>query len=245
VAISFNTKVDDQTAGSTVVINPASAAHDVIIHPVVMDATGQTVSSWPSGFTTRGGPQDTTTDSQTSIMSMKDDASGAEGSLTSTLSHASTIGSMLSYSGVDNTTPRDVAVVVANQNTGAVNRDVSASITPTTSGAWIVAIYFIDVTGSVNCTATMSTTAGSTGAWTQRTDIWDGGFVNCVVADAAWTSGTVTVKATAGTSATSAGGCLMLVALRPAGGGGGASVTYPQLERGILGALRGNPGRIN
>lgn len=229
MAIAYTNSANDNSPATTVVIDPAATANDVILFGTVADNTGATLTSWPASFSTIGGPQDTTFDSQTSFLGRKKQASGTEGPLTATF-NVSFIGCTMSFSGVDNTTPEDVAVVVANQDTGANPRTLTASITPSANGCEIVAFAFGDVGSGVAVTFTFSTTAGTTGAWTKRQEITSG-FYNMAAAHANQaTAGAITVQVSGAASALM-GMCLMLVALRPASGGGS---TNGILVNGIL-----------
>lgn len=211
---------DTANADPAVITLGAISAGEYIIAGVVSDAIA-TLTSLPSGFSQLGSILNTTADNQSLLVARKSSASGAEGALTFDMTQA-LIGIAIAFSGVDTTTPEDVAVagVTDGASTGASPRTISASLTTVTDGCMIVAFAGTDVAAGVDVTHTFSTTAGSTAAWTVPAggDINDG-FFNCAIGYALQsTKGSVTVQVSSSwTGGASAGLSLMLVALRPAG----------------------------
>lgn len=216
MAIAFDASATDTTPATTTAINPGAAAGAYILDGAVSDSTLTTLSSWPAGFSTIAGPQTNTADNQTAFLGRKISASGSEGSLTTTFSE-NVIGAMMSFTGVDGTTPEDVTFVVANQNTAANPRTLTANITPVTDGAMIVAAAYADAQSGVVVTFTFSTTAGTTGAWSKPVEI-NNGFYNMAFAYAPQTTaGAITVQVSGAASA-NMGITLFVGALRPSGG---------------------------
>jgi hypothetical protein len=121
-------------------------------------------------------------------------------------------GTLIVYSGVDNTTPQDVANGAATATTGIAT---FPSITPVTSGAWITARRFLlHASGVATGTRTVVN-------MTQREDVvsTQGAQVNLAIihADTPWTSGAFTPNITY-TAATTQNRAFVR-ALRPAVGG--------------------------
>lgn len=120
------------------------------------------------------------------------------------------------YSGVDGTTPKDVAVTNAVSTTGT---PTPAAITPVTSGAWV------DCTNSVVTASGVTTTTWTSSNMTKDTD-WTstaGATTNAAggTAHFAWTSGAFSPNLTQVTS-TAARGVSFTSALRPAAGAAAA-----------------------
>jgi hypothetical protein len=206
----------NSTFATSLVISSAPVAGDFLIAYAVSDSGDLGISTWPSGFTQRA-IQYCTFDSQRIQVATKI-ADGTEGNITLT-SNDSIIGGIIAYANIDQTTPLDVAVVVANDNTAdAAPWTIAGSITPVTNGATIVAIAAYDQQGAT----TQTTTAADTGAlsWTtlasqvSAPSAWAMvGVAEAVQATAAAT--TVTLTGTTG-STENAGRTLVLLALRPA-----------------------------
>lgn len=246
MAAAYSNSWANSTGANPLSITTSPTIHDYLLGGFVHDIANEDACS-ATGFTSRVN-QTTTGDGQTLNIVDKPDASGSEGaiSFSTTFAHQM-IGFCLAASGVDNTTPRDVAPQVGNNNTAAASPwTIDVSITPVTDGCLIVAIMGSDTTSGVDAVHSFSTTVGSTGAWTVRQDLNGlGAFGNIGVGTCSQTTaGAITVRGTGTKAAASAGRSMAVFALRPAGGGGGAGIIYPQLERGVRGALRGMPGRI-
>lgn len=211
---------DTTNADPAVITLGAISAGEYIIAGVVSDAIA-TLTSLPSGFSQLGSILDTTADNQSLLVARKASASGSEGALTFDMTQA-LIGVAIAFSGVDTTTPEDVAVVGVTDgaSSGATGRTISASLTTVTNGCMLVAIAGTDVAASTDVTHTFATTAGSTAAWTIPTggDIQDGFFNMAVGYALQSTAGAVTVRLTSTwAGGANAGLSLMLVALRPSG----------------------------
>lgn len=223
MAIAYHSgSLGSDTANSdpAVITLGAISAGEYIIAGVVSDAIG-TLTSLPSGFSQLGSILDTTADNQSLLVARKTSASGSEGAMTFDMTQT-LIGIAIAFSGVDTTTPEDVAVagVTDGASTGATGRTISASLTTVTDGCMLVAIAGTDVAAGVDVTHAFATTAGSTAAWTIPSggDIQDGFFNMAVGYALQSTAGPVTVRLTSTWSGgANAGLSLMLVALRPAG----------------------------
>lgn len=215
MAITVGSVVKETTPSTNITLDPGAAANDVIFAAAVNDSTTAITFTWPASFDELMN-QTTTVDGQVAGVARKKTASGSEGSISITDSQPSSkIGFFLPVSGVDNTTPEDVTPNIVNDNTGSTNTIDSGSVTPGTSGAKILAIMFMDA-GSAQ-TGSFSTVSGSTGAWTMHdSSITDGGFRNCCVGTCDWTSGSIVVR---GSTTSSCGKSIIVIVLRPAGGG--------------------------
>lgn len=210
-----NSVASSTTAAATIGINPSATLHDVIIAGYASDSAFSPITTGPTGFTARA-VLSTTLDGMSFETFIKGDATGSEGTINASVSADSIIGCMSSFSGVDNTTPEDATHVSGTANTSVASLD-APSITPSTSGAYIVAVLGMDAGSSAN--ATFSTTSGSTGTWTKHVEIIDTtGFRKVAIGSAPWTSGAIVVN-----GACSVNGALAIsvFALRPAAGGGG------------------------
>ena len=121
---------------------------------------------------------------------------------------------ILAFSGVDLTTPLDVAV--QQSSSAAATTQVSASITPTTSGVWVVSLWGTDPGADPRtCTADDHTGRVGTGPnfGAQNALL---GFV--YAGSSIWTSGAVTHQITYNASQDE---CHFIIALRPAAAAGG------------------------
>ena len=220
-----NSAASSTTAAATIAVSPGAALHDVIIAAYVSDSAFSPVTTPPTGFETTPVDNGTTSlDGMTYESFIKLDATGSEGSVSASVSADAIVGVMSSFSGVNNTTPQDVTRVTATNNTSVASID-SPSITPSTSGALLVAILAMDANTSAN--ATFSTVSGSTGAWTKHIEIIDTtGFRKVAIGSADWTSGATVVR-----GACSSNGALIItvMALKPAAGGGGGNILMGQV----------------
>lgn len=212
----------DSTLGPTVSVTVAVAAGDVLIAWLVEDTNpaGDSVnpSTWPSGFT-HVHAIDTFADGQVLSVGLKV-ATGAEGLLTFGFpSGNDCIGGVAAFSGRDGTTPQDVtAVEVSVDTAGASPWTVGASLTPVTNGCDLVAVMGSDITAAQDVVHSF---AGGGLTWTTVADQWSGDFENVAVGHAVQaTAGAITVTGTGTRSGATAGRSMILLALRPAAGGG-------------------------
>lgn len=190
----------------------APAANDFLIGSAIVDTNNEWAATPPTGWTEDADAGMTSTFDNGALYACSKVASGSETSIT--FAHqfgANFICNVASYSGVDTTTPRDVAVVPFASSVGGTTTDVN--INPVTDGCGIAFVMGPDP-GDVSVqTQTYTTQSGTTGAWTTRIT-QDNGFYklshgSCVQT----TAGAITARCT--TSIT--GGRLAVVyALRPA-----------------------------
>jgi len=172
---------------------------------------------------TRTGPAGFTSKSATNVSDQRLQiwykvADGTEGaSFSCGAGGANSAGFCVAYSGVDNTTPFDVAAGTNGSGTGA--SITAASITPTTNGCQILFVGCRD--SNSNSPQTVSPPSGS---WAEQVDITVAGetcWANAYLADfnqaTAGAVGTTTATASSTANATNIG---ILLALRPASGGG-------------------------
>lgn len=192
----------------TVTISPA--ANDLLIGYCVNDSGTANDFTPPAGWTELCELQNST-DNQSFVVWYKK-ADGSETSVAFDANSGNTgIAAVLAFSGIDTTTPLDVASVTFNNNTSATTSDIS--ITPVSNGCDLVFVLGNDRTSSGDTTFTFTTTAGTTGAWTTRADI-NSGFMNGGAGSATQTTaGALTAQCTTDTAGGRSG---ILIALRPA-----------------------------
>jgi hypothetical protein len=223
-AIAYRTLVKNQTVAAGLTINPGATALDVIFSIGANQSSSAITFTHPASFDELA-KQATTYDGQTAYVARKKSASGSEGGLTTPDSlSSSTIGAMVSFSGVDNTTPEDVACDVVNNNTGTASPWTidSGSITPSTAGAKLVAFMFSDTNAASDAVVhSFATTVGTTSAWTVHdASIFSTPYYHMSIASADWTSGSITVRGTGTEAGTTAGRSMVVCVLRPAAAGG-------------------------
>lgn len=202
----------NSTPATSLAVSVSPNAGDKLIFITVSDSTGNSISSWPSGFVEEVN-QVTTTDSSKLIVAVKESATGSETTLTA-VSDQNIIGCVIALSGLA-ASGRAFTTDVANDNTASVNNAVtSGSVTPSGDGAEFLSILNIDVTSGLDCSASFSNT-GSLGAWTNRVD-QNSGFHNLVAATAIQTTaGAVTVTGTSSTGGATAGVALATFGFLP------------------------------
>jgi hypothetical protein len=221
VAIAFDNIASNTTQSTSLSINPSAAAGSIIIGGFTNDsASSQTVTYASGTFTEDLNQLCASSDGGSLFLAHKNNASGSEGSLSFTSAQA-LIGFLLSFSGVDTTTPFDVTtpspVVQTTQTASPLVIDGN-SITPATAGALIVAVRMTDSSAGESKPCTFSTLSGSTGTWNSPARDFNngGGFYNISVGWAPWTSGAIVVRSST-SGAANAAGILSVFALRPAG----------------------------
>lgn len=140
-------------------------------------------------------------------------ASSEPASYNATVASGRWTGLMLAFSGVDTTTPEDVASSVSvGTSATAFN-----AITPTTAGAWVFAV----ATGAVGAGVTTGThTSSNLDAIDGTSTVKTSGSVNAVITAGheVWSSGAFTPVMTMNTATTRSNG--ISIALRPSAGGG-------------------------
>jgi hypothetical protein len=227
MAIAFDNIVGNTTPSTSLSINPSATAGSIIIGGFTNDSNAsQTVNYAGGTFTEDVNQLCASSDGGSLFVAHKNNASGSEGALSFTSAQA-LIGFLLSFSGVDTTTPFDVtspAPVVVTTMTAAPLVIDSNSITPTTAGSLILAVRMTDPSAGESKPCTFSTQSGSTGAWNSPARDFNnsGGFYNISVGWAPWTSGSIVVRTSTG-GAANAAGIVWVCALRPAGAGGSGS----------------------
>lgn len=225
MAIAFVDLVSSSTPAHPLSLNPGASAGEFLLWVGVNDNSTNVTFTNPSGFTQAADLFINSSDKGSLYVGYKANASGSEGSLDLSNSNSSSmIGFVLRFSGVDTTTPLDVAVVT-NQNDTAASPpiNIDANITPTTNGCEIVQVGISDVTSSDNASCAWATQSGTTGSWATRADV-NSGYYNAHAGSAnQTTAGALTVRFTSSGVASRAVGQVVL-ALRPASGGGGSSI---------------------
>lgn len=217
---------------NTYTFSSAPVLHDFLVGINCNDA-GNTPSTWPTGFNTVGTQQFSSFDGCLMEIRAKNDAAGTEGNLTVTQSGNNIAGFLLACSGIDNTNPFSVASVtnIWNASGAASAWSGSASITPAHDGCLILVFVSHDENAGSAVTTTISTTSGSlgTGTWNKEVDYHStdaSGFINFAVFSAVQqTAGAITVQVTGTCVGHSAAMPYHIMALKPAGGGGGASLS--------------------
>jgi hypothetical protein len=200
------------------------ALHDTLVLSFISDSNspGDTVlieEDRGAGYVNRtadwapiGSAVAVTGDNQTKWEFIKGDALGTEIKVRVSISSTNPImGRLVASNGVDNTTPLDVAAVPASSSSNSTNTP-TATITPPTAGALILAFDGADTTGADTTFAWSD--GGTTGGWTPIGDDRDG-FFNLGCAYASQSVGGVATTVTCTRSASS-GNALNVIALRPA-----------------------------
>ena len=221
MAIAFRTIVGNTTPAHPIAIDPSATSGDTIINGVITDSATGVTFTYPTSFTELVNALCNSSDGGSLGVAYKKTASGSEGSIsTSNSGSQQMIGFMLSFSGVDQTTPIDVTPPAAVTNTTQTAAPLvidSNSITPVTNGSMIVAVRLTDVSAGESKPCTFSTLSGSTGSWTTNDYNNAGGFYNISVGYASQTTaGALTVRSST-SGAANAAGSLFVFALRPAG----------------------------
>lgn len=199
---------------------PAGLADGDLILVFVTSISAHEIANVPDGWEQVGSRQDDGTDSSNSLFRKIASSEGANWTFTDIYSATETgVWACVAYSGVDNTTPLDVAVVQ-----GAVGGTVTAGdphtagpITPTSNGAMIVAVYGVDALAAINGTPDDNPAA------TERVD-HDGGdpYSFAFIQDYSQaTAAEVSLDMILNVNDTSA---WFIVALRPAAAGGATAV---------------------
>ena len=204
----------NSTPASTQNVTVAPSAGRVLLAWQATDATSTAPTVIPSGFeTTPLVDATSTTDGSRLTVWIKKNTTGAETTVTmSDNSGNLMIAGVAEFSGIDTTTPLDVAAVPFNTSTSVTTG--SASITPVTNGCDLAIVHLPDGS-SGDRTVSYSTTSGTTSAWTVRVDQTDGGFFNVALGTASQTTaGALTAQAS---QSISGGLVMVLVALRLAG----------------------------
>lgn len=201
---------------------------DYLIATCAWDATSGTVT-WPSGFTQRGILTSTVNGGRTA---WADKIAGGSEPSSYTISEnsgsTSIAAGVVAYSGVDNTTPRDVTpTALLSPSDGDPYDVIATGVATGTANRWLVWIGGIDQNGGGAITS--SPPSASPATWTERVDVSDLVWSNIAVYDCTDVAGTHTSNVTAvQTSPTTGSGGPMgyLIALRPDSGGGVTGSPY-------------------
>lgn len=226
MAIAFTTSWKNETPASPVSLTVSPAADAYLIGISASDAASGTTTTGgsPSSALTIHDEFNCTVDGQHSA-SAAGKAVGNETAITFTNAASAVIGLVASFSGVDTTTPNDVARVAVTDNTSGTT--VAGTIAPTSSNTMIVFAFAMDQTTTTNPALSVSDTAGLSWSFVQASEA--SGFRKLVIAyalKAASGSTTVTI-----TSNQSMGGGGSLYALREAAGG--SSTIIPPFGRQV------------
>lgn len=211
----------NDTAANSINVATSLAAHDVAIAWAVSDSsiTTYTALTGFSAWTTVAN----TKDGQKIAVAIKTDCTGSEGTVTLAANNG-IIGGILGITGMDNTTQPDVAIVTGNNSAGSASpwSQAASSLTPATNGALLVALFGSDVTASTASSPDVVFTNSGTGlTWTNEAVSNDGGFRKATIGTATQaTAAAITVTGTGTLASATAGPSIIVVALRPASGGG-------------------------
>lgn len=221
MAIAFkSTEQDNRGATSTPTIDkPVDLADGDYLYVELSHDTTSTVTTPPTGFTHIATKNPTGANAALHVFGRyvaDAAAANAEGTWTITMSDSNS-GSRVcrtTYTGVDPSTPLDVAAVT---NESLATATPSIAITPVTSGAWVVAAFATKPASGVY-------TGTPTASWTERHDSGVSSTSYSYVEDILWTSGAFTSQPTFSASDDWVG---IAVALRPAGSAGIAFTPSP------------------
>lgn len=219
MAVTF--RVASSAAYSTtspVVTAPAGIQNNDLIIVAFPSGANHTVNSLIAGWTQAGSTVAQGSDSSTTVVYKIADNEGASWTFTDLFTGVTTgVYGVIVYSGVDTTTPLDVAVVQAdmgNVPATPVGED-TATITPISDNCMIVSIFGADPSAS-----TRNSTPGSAPVCTERLDDTQGGTNGWIyVQDHLQT--TAIAEAHRLTPDEIEGAVYFLLALRPASAGGG------------------------
>ena len=203
-------------------------ANDVLVGYAINDDTSASFTLDSTGWT-ESGEQQVTTDSQGAVWGYKAQASGSETGAIFNPAVGQAIAGVAAFSGRDNASPLSATPVSAFTNTGMASpATLSVSITPAHNGCDLCVVAGWDVRDNVDVTSwTATTTSGSTSAWTLRQDLRSG-FRNMAIFTATQTTaGAITVQVSGSfTGTNTAGRHVVIFALKPAAGGGGATFNH-------------------
>lgn len=200
----------------TINVSIAPAAGEFVIAWAITDAN-DILSSYSAGWTPLASLRSTADNADLFVLYKIADGSETTVSFT-TNSGNSMIAGCAAFSGIDTTTPLDVAPVSFANSASSTTSDIS--ITPVTNGAVLARVQCCD-NGSTDATFTFTTTAGTTGAWTTRVDQHASYYDVALGTAEQTTAGAITSRCT---TSVSGGRIGWLFALRPAASGGGATV---------------------
>lgn len=222
----------NDTAGNSINVATSLAAHDVAVAWAVSDSAVTSMTAL-TGFSAWTVVQNTK-DGQTIAVAVKTDCTGSEGTVTLAANN-NIIGGILGITGMDNTTQPDVAAGTGNDNLGSASpwAVAAGSITPATNGALLVALFGSDITaGSATPPTVVFTNSGTGLTWTNQAVSNDGGFRQATIGTATQaTAAAIVVTGTGTLGGATAGPSIIVVALRPASGGG-SNVFNPMTGRG-------------
>lgn len=203
------------------------ASGDVALVFVTLD-TSNSPTVTITGFTALAGPTGNSSNYKTQVFRRVCDAGdvGAGNFTVSLTANAAVIrADAIAYSGVDNTTPEDVATTIQQQAAGGNPTTTPAASSQTTVTAGAEIVYYAANRGTSN-----TGTAG--GGATERTDSTDGNTVYAYIEDLA--QGAAGAVALTMTSTSSVNFNVAQVALRPAAPSGSFTNTVPPSLSGSL-----------
>lgn len=198
----------------TINVSIAPAAGEFLIAWAITDAL-DTLESYSAGWTPLAGLRSSADNAD--LFTLYRVADGSETTVSFQTSGNSMIAGCAAFSGIDTTTPLDVAPVSFASSASSTTSDIS--ITPVTNGAVLARVQCCD-NGSTDATFTYSTTAGTTGAWTTRVDQHASYYDVALGTAEQTTAGAITSRCT---TSVSGGRIGWLFALRPAAGGGASA----------------------
>lgn len=250
MAIAFSSATGAQGASNTASVTISSpAAGDFITLIVSKDISGDGAPTFPAGFTADHNLTNTGPDTQQTYVGHKV-AAGSETTLNVTWSGSSRDWRIacLVHTGVDTTTPLDIAVPtgsVSNASNGSPMTVTHATFNTATDGAVVVWIVGLD---TVSSGVSVSGTPPS--GYTERhAQGHTSGFAGIYVADRTYTTAGATgsIAGDVSVSAGNSGWAVCALVLRPASGGGGSgaisgSTSFgftPTASIGGTGALAG------
>ena len=199
----------------TINVSIAPAAGEFLIAWAITDAN-DILSSYSAGWTSLAKLHSSADNADLFVLYKIADGSETTVSFTTNSGNAMIAG-CAAFSGIDTTTPLDVAPVSIANSASSTTSDIS--ITPVTNGAVLARVQCCD-NGSTDATFTFSTTSGTTGAWTTRVDQHASYYDVALGTAEQTTAGAITNRCT---TSVSGGRIGWLFALRPAAGGGASA----------------------
>lgn len=205
--MAYKNSWTNSTPADPCAVTIAPDANDFLIGWAITDSQPNGAEDSPAGWTQLYRASSTFDGATLQVSYKKADGSETSASFNSTGANTMIAG-VISFSGVDTTTPLDVTPQTFTSSTS--DTTTSISITPVTNGCDLVFVQGQDgATGDYSFT--FSTTSGTTGAWTTRVD-QNSGFFNVACGSATQTTaGALTAQVVS----TTGGRLGVLFALRP------------------------------
>jgi len=196
----------------TINVSIAPAADEFLIAWAITDAQ-VTLEAYSAGWTPLASLRSTADSADLFVLYRV--ADGSETTVSFQTSSNSMIAGCAAFSGIDTTTPLDVAPVSIENSASSMTSDIS--ITPATNGVVLARVQCCDTWDITDVTFTFSTTAGTTGAWTTHVDQHASYYDVALGTAEQTTAGALTNRCT---TSVSGGRIGWLFALRPAAGSG-------------------------